>query len=45
MTDVGGEYGTTTGRRRRVGWFDAVLARYANRVNGSPTSSSPSSTC
>jgi adenylosuccinate synthase len=34
MTDVGGEYGTTTGRRRRVGWFDAVLARYANRVNG-----------
>ncbi len=34
ITDVGGEYGTTTGRRRRVGWFDAVLARYANRVNG-----------
>lgn len=34
MTDAGGEYGTTTGRRRRVGWFDAVLARYANRVNG-----------
>jgi adenylosuccinate synthase len=34
MTDVGGEYGTTTGRRRRVGWFDAVLARYADRVNG-----------
>ncbi|MDX1657676.1 MAG: adenylosuccinate synthase [Nitriliruptorales bacterium] len=34
MTEVGGEYGTTTGRRRRVGWFDAVLARYANRVNG-----------
>ena len=34
MTDVGGEYGTTTGRRRRVGWFDAVLARFANRVNG-----------
>jgi len=34
MTDIGGEYGTTTGRRRRVGWFDAVLARYANRVNG-----------
>ncbi len=34
MTDVGGEYGTTTGRRRRVGHFDAVLARYAERVNG-----------
>jgi adenylosuccinate synthase len=34
MTDLGGEYGTTTGRRRRVGWFDAVLARYAERVNG-----------
>jgi adenylosuccinate synthase len=34
MVDVGGEYGTTTGRRRRVGWFDAVLARYAARVNG-----------
>lgn len=34
MTDVGREYGTTTGRRRRVGWFDAVLARYAGRVNG-----------
>ncbi|CAN5853894.1 adenylosuccinate synthase [soil metagenome] len=34
ITEVGGEYGTTTGRRRRVGWFDAVLARYARRVNG-----------
>ncbi|HEX6256161.1 MAG TPA: adenylosuccinate synthase [Euzebyales bacterium] len=34
MTEAGGEYGTTTGRRRRVGWFDAVLARYARRVNG-----------
>jgi adenylosuccinate synthase len=34
MTEVGQEYGTTTGRRRRVGWFDAVLARYAARVNG-----------
>ncbi|MEX0659533.1 MAG: adenylosuccinate synthase [Egibacteraceae bacterium] len=31
---VGHEFGTTTGRRRRVGWFDAVLARYAARVNG-----------
>jgi adenylosuccinate synthase len=34
MTEIGREYGTTTGRRRRVGWFDAVLARYAGRVNG-----------
>jgi len=30
----GGEYGTTTGRPRRCGWFDAVIARYAARVNG-----------
>jgi adenylosuccinate synthase len=34
LTRRGGEYGTTTGRRRRVGWFDAVLIRYARRVNG-----------
>ncbi len=34
LIEVGGEYGTTTGRRRRAGWFDAVLARYANRMNG-----------
>ena len=30
----GREYGTTTGRPRRCGWFDAVMARYAARVNG-----------
>ncbi|MDZ7374786.1 MAG: adenylosuccinate synthase [candidate division KSB1 bacterium] len=30
----GGEYGATTGRPRRCGWFDAVAARYAARVNG-----------
>ena len=30
----GDEYGTTTGRRRRCGWFDAVLVRYAARLNG-----------
>ena len=30
----GGEYGVTTGRTRRCGWFDAVIARYAARVNG-----------
>jgi adenylosuccinate synthase len=34
MQDVGQEYGTTTGRRRRCGWFDAVLLRYAERING-----------
>lgn len=28
------EYGTTTGRKRRIGWFDAVLARTAVRLNG-----------
>ena len=31
---TGGEFGTTTGRPRRCGWFDAVVARYAGRVNG-----------
>jgi adenylosuccinate synthase len=31
------EVGTTTGRLRRVGWFDAVLARYAARINGIDT--------
>ena len=30
----GHEYGTTTGRPRRCGWYDAVIARYAARVNG-----------
>ena len=30
----GGEVGVTTGRDRRCGWFDAVIARYACRVNG-----------
>jgi len=34
MVDVGGEYGTVTGRRRRCGWLDAVALRYATRVNG-----------
>jgi adenylosuccinate synthase len=34
MRDVGREYGTTTGRPRRCGWFDAVAVRYAARVNG-----------
>ena len=31
---VGGEVGVTTGRDRRCGWFDAVIARYATTVNG-----------
>lgn len=28
------EFGTTTGRKRRVGWFDSVLARFAIKING-----------
>jgi adenylosuccinate synthase len=34
LRKTGGEYGVTTGRARRTGWFDAVVARYATRVNG-----------
>jgi adenylosuccinate synthase len=34
LVEVGGEYGTTTGRRRRAGWLDAVALRYAMQVNG-----------
>jgi adenylosuccinate synthase len=34
LRKTGHEYGTTTGRPRRCGWFDAVVARYAIRVNG-----------
>jgi adenylosuccinate synthase len=34
LRKVGQEYGTTTGRERRTGWFDAVVARYATRLNG-----------
>ena len=34
LRKTGGEYGVTTGRPRRTGWFDAVIARYATRVNG-----------
>jgi adenylosuccinate synthase len=34
LRKMGGEYGTTTGRPRRCGWFDAVVGRYAVRVNG-----------
>jgi adenylosuccinate synthase len=31
---VGGEVGVSTGRNRRCGWYDAVVARYSSRVNG-----------
>ncbi|HET8718529.1 MAG TPA: adenylosuccinate synthase [Nocardioidaceae bacterium] len=34
LRSIGGEFGVTTGRPRRCGWYDAVLARYAARVNG-----------
>ena len=34
LIDIGGEYGTVTGRRRRCGWLDTVALRYAVRVNG-----------
>lgn len=34
LRKVGGEFGATTGRPRRCGWFDAVAAKYAARVNG-----------
>ncbi|ASM37740.1 MAG: adenylosuccinate synthase [Campylobacter sputorum] len=34
MCEVGKEYGTTTGRKRRCGWFDAVSVKYASRLNG-----------
>jgi adenylosuccinate synthase len=34
LRELGGEYGATTGRPRRCGWFDAVVVRYAAQVNG-----------
>ena len=34
LRSVGGEFGTTTGRPRRCGWYDAPIARYAARING-----------
>lgn len=34
VRELGSEFGATTGRPRRCGWFDAVLARHASRVNG-----------
>lgn len=34
IRNVGGEFGTTTGRPRRTGWFDAVIVKHSVRVNG-----------
>ncbi|MFY0544024.1 adenylosuccinate synthase [Brevibacillus sp. H7] len=34
IREVGFEYGTTTGRPRRIGWFDSVVVRHARRVSG-----------
>jgi adenylosuccinate synthase len=34
IREVGKEYGTTTGRPRRVGWYDSVVVRHAKRVSG-----------
>ncbi len=34
LREAGGEYGATTGRPRRCGWFDAVVVRHSVRVNG-----------
>ena len=34
LREVGGEFGAVTGRPRRCGWFDAIVVRYAARVNG-----------
>ena len=37
IRDLGNEYGTTTGRPRRCGWFDAVAVRYTSRLSGVDT--------
>jgi adenylosuccinate synthase len=34
LGELGAEFGTTTGRKRRCGWFDGVIGRYAVRING-----------
>jgi len=34
LAEVGHEVGTTTGRKRRCGWFDAVAVKYSSRLNG-----------
>ena len=46
LRETGQEYGASTGRPRRCGWYDAVAVRYAARVNGLRRArASPSSTC
>ena len=37
IRERGHEYGTTTGRPRRCGWFDGVVVRYSSRINGTTT--------
>jgi adenylosuccinate synthase len=37
LREAGAEFGTTTGRARRVGWFDAAVARYSAELNGIDT--------
>ncbi|MDI9491455.1 MAG: adenylosuccinate synthase [Bacillota bacterium] len=34
IREIGHEYGVTTGRPRRIGWFDAVIVNYSSRING-----------
>lgn len=34
LQQIGAEFGTTTGRKRRCGWFDAVIAKYSTLLNG-----------
>lgn len=34
LQDVGHEYGTTTGRKRRCGWLDLVVLKYSHSING-----------
>lgn len=34
LREVGREYGTTTGRPRRIGWMDIVALRYSSKING-----------
>ena len=34
LQTIGHEFGVTTGRKRRCGWFDAVVARYSIMING-----------
>lgn len=34
LQEVGREYGTTTGRRRRCGWLDLVVLKYSHMING-----------